>query len=526
MKIKNIIYAVCLTLVSSACSKDYLDTLPESSVGTATIFESAENAKLAINGICKMMTTQYLSTQGLNGEGSIKNWYGNYSGNDTQKSNLTGWATLINMNYFESANSTYLTFPWYYYYKMIGNANAVIVNFNEIADSDPEKADKQFIKAQALTFRAYAYSQLARFYCYRWSDTNNGATRGLPLRLDDSVGDLEASTVAETYAQIYADLDEAIQLYEVSGKDREAGDLYSPNLSVAYGVYARAALNREDWTNAAKYAPMARKGYPLMSNADYNAGFSKPTSEWIWEVYDASDQTLYYYSWLAYLASNSNASVCRSYPFAISRELIEQIPESDIRRNLFLVPQTEDEWASITTSSGRTSSGALYKRAQADYASRVYSTSYIFAYMHFKFLVQDNPGVGEQPIFRSAEMYYIEAEAKCHLGGNDASVQDLLYELTNTTGRDPEYQKSTKTGADLLEEVKLYRRFDLWGEGFDFFDYKRWGQPISRKTYDDGGNWHATFAVTIEPSDKNKWTMIYPKKETDYNKAVTAYPKN
>ena len=51
---------------------------------------------------------------------------------------------------------------------------------------------------------------------------------------------------------------------------------------MAYAIYARAALTREDWAAAAKYAPLARKDYPLMSNADYvDGGFSTPNREWI-----------------------------------------------------------------------------------------------------------------------------------------------------------------------------------------------------------------------------------------------------
>ena len=112
-------------------------------------------------------------------------------------------------------------------------------------------------------------------------------------------------------------------------------------------------------------------------------------------------------------------------------------------------------------------------------------------------------------------MYLTEAEAKCHLGGSDAEIQNLLIALNKNSGRDPGYT-CDKTGADLLEEVKLYRRIELWGEGFDWFDYKRWNQPIVRHAHPQG-SFHQTFAVTVEPSDENKWTWVYPAKECDYN---------
>ena len=116
--------------LASACNKAYLETSPESSVSPATIFGTTENCQLAINGMAKMMTSQYLSNQGLNGEGVIKTWYGNF-GNDLQRCNHTSWAVLWNHTYNEMVNSTYLIYPWYYYYKIIGNANMVIKNIDD-----------------------------------------------------------------------------------------------------------------------------------------------------------------------------------------------------------------------------------------------------------------------------------------------------------------------------------------------------------------------------------------------------------
>lgn len=191
---KKILYTLGIIVLLASCAGDYLDTAPQSSTGTTTIFETTENAKLAINGICRLMVTQYLSSQGFNGEGTIKTWYGNYPGNHFQKSNLTGWSSIINSLYHERNTSTYCYYPWFYYYKLIGNANAIIVNIDAASGSAAEKA---FIKAQALTFRAYSYTMLSQLYCHRWCDSNNGTSRGLPLRIDQSTGELECSTLAE-----------------------------------------------------------------------------------------------------------------------------------------------------------------------------------------------------------------------------------------------------------------------------------------------------------------------------------------
>ena len=521
---KYIVFASIAALALTGCKSDYLDTTPEYAEATATIVGSADAAELSINGICRAMTNQYLGTQGMNGEGTINVWYGDVVGNDMQRSNQTGWAALWNSTYHLRKNSIYLYYPWFYYYKIIGNANGIICNIDEAQGTDAEKA---FVKAQALTFRAYAFFRLAELYAHRWSD-EQGNTPAIVLRIDQTTGDQPLATLSETYAQIYKDLDEAISLFQQSGKDRDKDEFYKPNLNVAYAVYARAALTREDWQNAAKYAQLARQGYALMSADTYFDGFSTQNSEWIWGVYEASDQTLYYYSMYAYLASNASSSMQRTYPLTISRELIEQIPETDTRRSLFLVPQTEGEFsdgfaangnprASAASNKDTDAPGSLRTRAFAENGSRMYSTSQVYPYMHFKFLCQFTPGGGPFVLFRTAEMYYIEAEADCHLN-QDAQAQQLLYDVESIY--DPAYEKSTKTGSDLLAEVKLYRRFDLWGEGHNWFDYKRWGESIVRKTYPNGGNFHATFAVTINPAYGNAWTWAIPEKESDYNADV------
>ena len=508
---------VAALTLAAACSEDYMETAPESSTSPATIFSSTTNVPLAINGLSKMMTCQYLSTQGLNGEGSIKTWYGNF-GNDLQRSNQTGWAALWNHTMNESVNSTYLIYPWYYYYKLIGNANLVIEN---VENAEGSEAERQYYKAQALVFRAHAFTMLMQLYAYRWQDSNNGAGKGIALRLssktdDEGTYDLPLSTQAECYAQIYADCDEAISLFKSCGIDRGSDEFYKPNINVAYAVKTRAALVREDWATVVACAPEARKGHPLMSKDEYmDGGFSDENKEWIWGVYEAEDQTLYYYSFFAYQASDASSSMQRTYPLAISKELYDQIPETDVRRKMWLEP-TPEEWAECSTANKAAT--AFANRAKAEYGSKLYSTSQIYAYMQFKFQCTFTPGGGSFNIYRSAEMYLAEAEALCHLGGQDAKVQALLNELNKNL--DPSYD-CTKTGADLLTEVKLYRRIDLWGEGFDWFDYKRWNEPIVRKTKAQGGSFQSAFAVTINVGDGNKWTWKIPKRETDYNKLIS-----
>lgn len=511
------VLALSVGLLTVSCAKDYLDTVPEDATSPATIFATTDNAKLAINGIARLMTVQYMSNQGYNGEGTILSHYGNWPGNDLQKCNNTGFDYIINSDAHDQVSYYVTIYAWFYYYKLINNANQVLAN---IDGAEGPEAERQFIKAQALTYRAYCYFMLSQIYCYRWDDRNSavneGVGYGLPYRSEadeDPTGPLAKTKLEDIYGHIYDDLDTAIGLYKASGIERE--DFYLPGLDVAYGVYARAALTRQDWGKAAEMARLAREGHPLMSQKDYmESGFSVPNDEWIWGVYDASDQTLYYYSYFAYMSSNGSSGACRNYPCAISQELYDQIPATDVRRALWLEPTAAER--AECNSAGR-STKLLYKRAFNDYGKKLFSTSTVYMYMQFKFQNQDQPGVGSFNFMRAAEMYLTEAEALCMQGGHDREVQNLLKDLN--ANLDDAYD-CTKTGEELLNEVKFYRRLDLWGEGQNWFDFKRWNEPIARKSVADGGSWHKTFSGTIAPDAKYKWTYYIPQKELDYNNLV------
>ena len=520
MKKISIIALALAVLVSFGCSKDYLDTFPTSSTSPGSILGTTDAAVVAVNGLGKIMHRQYSAYgQGYNGEGTVRLYYGEYLGNNLMKGNSTTFRNDAIGSGFASNTSNLDSFAWYYYYMLIGNANTII---KEIDNAEGTDADKAYIKAQALTYRAYAYFNLAQVYGRRWSDGQDKPSCVLRLTGEEP-DNLDRASQSEVFKQVYADLDEAISLFNASGKANSRNSTHVVDLDVAYGIYARAALTREDWNNALKYSQMLHQKYPLMSVADELAGFSNPTGEWIWSIYGAEDETLYFYDYFCYAAYNAQTSTTRNYPILISRHLFEQIPETDIRRAWWLDPTGYEGQFNTNTMKASSTSNAftLYGR---DYATNVrghelLNTHLIYAYMNMKTSNNVQPGIGHLCLMRSSEMLLNEAEAQYRLG-NEAAARDLLVELNATSKRDPEYT-CEKSGQDLMEEIKLYRGIELWAEGFNWFDLKRWGDSISRKTYKEGGSWMSTYAVSFGPNEKNNWTYTIPRQETDYNKGIT-----
>lgn len=523
------------TLLAS-CGSDYLETKPTASVSSTEAVATTDMAYKALNGIARCQTTQhYAFTQGFAGENAIMRLYENLpSQNYNYNYYASGWAPIHNQTFHNRTSTIYDGYAWYYYYQLIGQANRIIAHIDAATGSDE---DKKFIKASALSFRAYSYEKLIHYYCYRWQDSNNGASQGVVLRLDESTGDAPFATLAETVNQIYKDCQEAITLFGESGIDRPAAEVWIPNANVAHAVYARAALFRQDYQTALDQAKLAKQGYPLMSNDSYAAGFCEPTSEWIMGSYGDDSENNFYWSYGTQGACNGYYATADGNPTGagtIGHELISRIPNNDARKQNFL---TEDKFPNLDLSKESKyyytfgilgmmddniyeQADSIVKAHQAKGLTTPYQAGFYYLDANLKFYVKAQPGVGYVPFIRSSEMVLIEAEANYFLG-KTAEAQAALVELNATSGRNPEYT-CTKTGEELLSEIQDYRCLDLWGEGFEWSDFKRWNKAVVRKSFAEGGNAHTSVAITIKPEDGNKWTWGVPLNETDYNADATA----
>lgn len=523
------------TLLAS-CGSDYLETKPTASVSSTEAVATTDMAYKALNGIARCQTTQhYAFTQGFAGENAIMRLYENLpSQNYNYNYYASGWAPIHNQTFHNRTSTIYDGYAWYYYYQLIGQANRIIAHIDAATGSDE---DKKFIKASALSFRAYSYEKLIHYYCYRWQDSNNGASQGVVLRLDESTGDAPFATLAETVDQIYKDCQEAITLFGESGIDRPAREVWIPNANVAHAVYARAALFRQDYQTALDQAKLAKQGYPLMSNDSYAAGFCEPTSEWIMGSYGDDSENNFYWSYGTQGACNGYYATGDGIPTGagtIGHELISRIPNNDARKQNFL---TEDKFPNLDLSKEskyyytfgilgmmddniNEQADSIVKAHQAKGLTTPYQAGFYYLDANLKFYVKALPGVGYVPFIRSSEMVLIEAEANYFLG-KTAEAQAALVELNATSGRNPEYT-CTKTGEELLSEIQDYRCLELWGEGFEWSDFKRWNKAVVRKSFAEGGNAHQSVAITINPEDGNKWTWGVPLNETDYNADATA----
>ncbi|RYZ49765.1 MAG: hypothetical protein EOP49_15485, partial [Sphingobacteriales bacterium] len=209
---KKIMFFVisCLVLMTS-CKKDFLDTGPTDQMDDSAAFTTTANASNIINGIYRYLWERY-STQNQPGHGGVMLQL-DFMGEDIHLGAASWYTNSANGtgNWINHKNDTYIwtEFPFRLYYRVVGNANALIENID--AASGPE-GDKIQLKAEAKTMRAWAYFNLVQLFAKRYQAGAVNSQPGLSMPLSAKQVRLPRASVEEVYAQINKDLDEAIQL--------------------------------------------------------------------------------------------------------------------------------------------------------------------------------------------------------------------------------------------------------------------------------------------------------------------------
>ncbi|GHA71838.1 membrane protein [Pontibacter akesuensis] len=483
-------------LLFSSCEKEYLEVQPTDAVSEQIVFTTTANAWAALNGIHRAMFMQY-SNQDQAGHGSVMINMDMLGEDLVMTAAGNGWFNAAyQWQTHRNATAGTVYFTYRLYYKLIANANMIIANIDKV---DGPAADKAAIKGQALAYRAWAHHQLVQIFAERY-DASKGTNNqlGVPVMTSNTIEGQPRATVQDVYAQIVKDIDEAITLLP---EGRNAKSHF--NIQVAKGIKARVALTMQDWATAAKFANEARTGISLMSRADYMAGFNNVTNrEWMWGSDQIADQTTYFYSFFAYMSPNFSSTNIRTNPKAINSQLYAKIADTDVRKQMWDPTPTAVKDADGKTT-GFDVNGYIIP---SNFSAR--------PYMNRKFLADGGASsIGDVPYMRAAEMYLIEAEA---LARQAKYVDAALVLTTLVQSRDAAYVPVELTGQELIEEILVQRRIELWGEGFRFLDLKRTNSPLNR----NGANHSATLTNNLfdMPAGDKQWQWLIPQDELNANK--------
>jgi len=506
---------IIASLLFSACGEDYLEVTPTATITSDRLKElGSESQEAFIEVVQPLVTGLYswlIQYNSMNLSSLRHSDFGHLSVmlstdlmNEDMLQNTSNYGWFYsNYDFTLRTNYTHVDvfMPWNYYYKLIKSTNDIFMLYNDEIDNPTLLV----LKGQAFAMRGFAYLYLVQLYQHTY--VGHESDPSVPLVTDltpeAQLTNNPRAEVSKVYEQILSDLTQSYELLE----NFQRSSKVEVDKQVVAGLLARTYLNMENWSEAAKYAHIAREGYtPSTAQWDYinGTGFldiNEP--DWMWGA-DVNSQTRIATSGIVNPTSHLS-SVSYGYATAgnmeklIDKRLYDQIPESDLRKNAFNGQDT----AFVLCYTGST-------RKLSPYAN-----------LKFGFYAQRSAdNFGDYAFMRASEMYLIEAEALA-MNNNNAEAQNLLYEFVRT--RDPLAVKSTATGTALRNEVYLQRRIELWGEGFSYFDHKRLKLGVTRNYPETN---HRQDAMINFDAEDSRYRFVIPRQEIINNNGISEKDNN
>lgn len=503
-----------------ALALDKEGTLRNMRLSECQTFPGALKDKLLKFQTCKDITDGVSNDSHSWGYGAVMHMR-DLMGEDMTRSTQSGndhFGAYQQGNYLGAAYAN--TYSAYLYY------HRSIVEINDVIQTCERRRlkndDLNATLSQAYAMRAFNYLDLARMYEFLPTDAvsninieGNDVT-GLtvpiitePMSSWNNPISIPRATHDEMVAFILSDLDKAEQL----ASSENASDKTLPSLAAIYGLKARTYLWNNDYANALEYAlkVLQECGYHYNSidGLKLNKGYNDSSApNWIFSMnYNENSEgaSVRYNNWVSWCTNETSYGYCSSATgmyTCINRALYDKIASTDIRKHMF---------------KGTTENGEdLY------YNPFSYIALPHYASLKFHPKDADNFEVAtlvDIPLMRTEEMFFIVMECDLHLGNFGSSLNNINNFTRNL--RDPEYEFDTDNKEELLKEILLQKRIEFWGEGINFFDYKRLNLPVTRGY--DGTNFYkaAQFNTTTRPAWMN---FVIPKTfEEQYNTAIQGY---
>lgn len=427
-RIHSILTVVAGLLLATSCSSNFLDKEPTDAVGSDHV-AVPENAERLFNGAWNYLF-EYGTTYANIGYRALQ-CLDDMMASDVVSRPKYGFNSSYQFNDIAIPSDSRTNFAWALLYKTIDNCNTAIS-----IQGDSEELHQ--IQGYALALRAFCYLHLVQHYQFTYLKDKTAPC--VPIYTEPATSTTVPkgkSTVEEVYKRIFDDLNLA-QDYLKNYNRRGDRQKFKPNTNVVNGLLARAYLLTGQWKAAAEAAVAARAGYSLMTSTTEYEGFNNiSNTEWIW----GSPQTLsqseasynFFYLDATYVGAYSS--------FMADPHLKDTFTEGDIRLPLF-----------------------LWMRE---------------GYLGYKKFHMRPDDTADIVLMRAAEMYLIEAEAKAR--DNQLSQAVIpLNDLREARGVG-DYDLTGKSQEEVVNEILMERRRELWGEGFGITDVLRTQKAVERK---------------------------------------------
>jgi len=495
MKLNKIFIGLSLSfaLVLSSCEK-VIDVEPEFAIEGSQLFKSLDEYQYALTGAYALFRQTGYYGSGGQTTGSWSTLPDMMSDNLVRTGeDLANWIAQTNFVY--AADESDIEIAWQSAYYVINQANLVLNNIDQFAETDANRVNE--IKGQALAIRGMAHFDVLRYWGENFD--RNSSNLGIPYKTTANSEEMPSRlTVKETYDNIFKDLQEAESLLDGISLNSANNRAYIDQLAVQ-ALLARVSLYAKDYAAAESYATMVIEARPLASITAFPGIWTDATAtEVIWAVsFSAGEGTP---SGGVHVASSNRNRFRPSGPLVATYD-----QANDIRFPAYIgLRQSGNVSPPRTIYSGTPvvagTNGAAITRTIVN-----------------KFIGRNGAldNVVNWKVLRTGEMYLIRAEARAMQAGKEAMGLADLNALR--AARINNYTNVTLTGQSLLDAIALERRKELLGEGHRWFDLKRTTRTITRIDFDP----NISNALTLDPTAR-EWVWPIPQVEIDANASMAA----
>lgn len=252
MKITYSVLALTLSALSLSSCNDYLDTMPDN---RTTIDTESKVANLLVTAYPDRSNMLINETMSDNAD---------YYGDKNPNGDRFGDQVYFWQDVTEADNEAPLGL-WQSCYDAIANANQALASIEELGGE--ATASLRTSKAEALLCRAYAHFLLVNEFSMNYSEGSQAL--GVPYsdKIELFTDTHERGTVSDVYAKIEKDIQAALPLVT----DNYTVPKYHFNKKAAYAFAARFYLYYEKWDQVIKYADLCLGSNPSSVLRDWKA---------------------------------------------------------------------------------------------------------------------------------------------------------------------------------------------------------------------------------------------------------------